>query len=465
MRSDYEFPCRAGSPNPAAIALRNEFGGVRRPRPTLFSLFSVVLLLTQSVFAAPSLDATTRTQLTEVQQAGIRYFTEYGHPVSGLTRVGTERPPELCEIGGTGWGFFNLIVAAERGFVPRADVATRVRNTLRFLSTKGERFHGVFPHWMNGETGKTIPFSKEDDGADLVETGFLAQGLIALREYFTADDATEKEIRTSADKLWREIEWDWFAQERDGRAVLLWHWSPQFGWKKNLAIQGFNETHIIYLLALASPTHAVSPKYYWEGWQGGGERFRTPRTDFGIPATLGRGMNMPLFFAHYSYLGFDPHALSVDGRTYFEHLQDLCRVQVAYARSKAETFKGYGPLWGLTACRGPKGYKAYSPGARDDGTLAPTAALSSMPYVPEEALNCLRELNRNHRRLWGPYGFADSFNLTQDWVGTSTLGNDVGTIAPMIENYLTALCWRTFMKAPEIGVALQRVRASAPKHE
>lgn len=413
---------------------------------------------------APAVDAETRALLTEVQRAGVRYFYEFGHPVSGLTRVGSDRPPELCEIGGTGWGCFNLIVAAERGFVPRADIAARVQIMLRFLSTKADRFHGAFPHWMNGDTGKTIPFSKEDDGADLVETAFLAQGLLAFREYFTRDTPVEKKIRTLADQLWRDIDWTWFAKEQNGRAVLLWHWSPQFEWKKNSVINGFNETHIIYLLAVCSPTHPVPVKFYWQGWQGAGAKFSTPRNDFGIPMTLGRGQDMPLFFAHYSYLGFDPHALSFDGRTYFDHLRDMCRVQVAYAQSKADTFKGYGPLWGMTASRGPKGYRAFGPGPRDDGTIAPTAALSSLPYVPEESLACLRELQKNYRaRLWGEYGFADSFNLTQDWVAPAYLGNDVGPIAPMIENYLSGLCWKTFMKAPEIAVALQRLRESEPQ--
>jgi hypothetical protein len=413
--------------------------------------------------AVPALDADTRALITEVQRAGVRYFYEFGHPVSGLTRVDTVRSPDLCEIGGTGWGCFNLIVAAERGFVPRADVAQRALALVRFLHTKAERYHGAYPHWMNGTTGQIIPFNKEDDGADLVETAFLAQGLIALREYFTRNDPAEQEIRTTADALWREIDWTWFATEEGGRAVLRWHWSPTVGWKKNMAVQGFNETHIIYLLAVGSPTHPVDPKYYWQGWQGGGDRFSTRREDFGIPLALGRGLNMPMFFAHYSYLGFDPHALSVNGRTYFDQLRDICRVQVAYAKSKSDTFKGYGPLWGLTSSRGPKGYKAYSPGARDDGTIAPTAALSSMPYVPEESIAFLRELQARHRELWGEYGFADSFNPTQNWVAPGYLGNDVGTIAPMIENYLSGLCWKTFMKAPEIAVTLQRLHDTEPK--
>ncbi len=430
----------------------------------LTAAFVLALVAPRLGATPPVIDAETRALLTEVQQAGVRYFYDFGHPVSGLTRVGTERAPELCEIGGTGWGCFNLIVAAERGFVPRADVVQRVQTMLRFLSTKADRYHGAFPHWMNGETGKTIPFNKEDDGADLVETAFLAQGLLAFREYFTADTPAEKEIRTLSDQLWRDIDWTWFATEEGGRAMLRWHWSPTVGWKKNVGIQGFNETHIVYVLALGSPTHPVPAKFYWQGWQGGGARFSTPRDDFGIPMTLGRGMNMPLFFAHYSYMGFDPHALSFDGRSYFDQLRDLCRVHVAYAQTKADTFKGYGPLWGLTASRGPKGYKAFSPGKNDDGTISPTAALSSLPYVPEESLAFLREMQKNHRpKLWGTYGFADSFNLSQDWVAVGYLGNNVGTIAPMIENYLSGLCWTTFMKAPEIQVTLQRLRESEPK--
>lgn len=421
-------------------------------------------LVTAAVRAAEptpaSLDADTRKLLAEVQQAGIKYFYDFGHPVSGLTRVGTERVPELCEIGGTGWGLYNLIVAADRGFVPRADVAKRLQTMLRFLS-KADRFHGAFPHWMNGETGKTIPFNKEDDGADLVETAFLCQGLIAVREYFTHSDAVETEVRQLADQLWRDVDWTWFATEKDGRAYLRWHWSPTLGFKKDMPIQGFNETHIVYILALASPTHPVSMKYYRQGWEGGGAHLSKARSDFGIPLTLGRGSDMPMFFAHYSYMGFDPHAISWEGRSYFDQIRDMCRVQVAYAQSMSEKYKGYGPLWGLTACKGVKGYKAFCPGTRDEGTIAPTAALSSLPYVPEASLSCLKELQTHYRdKLWGTYGFADSFNLTQDWVVVGYLGNDVGTIAPMIENYLSGLCWKSFMHAPEIIGAVKQINAS-----
>ncbi|HOW72176.1 MAG TPA: glucoamylase family protein [Phycisphaerae bacterium] len=399
--------------------------------------------------------------LTQVQQAVIRYFDEFGHPLSGLAREGTGHGPDVCAVGATGMGLFNLMVGVERGFLTRAQAARRIRQMLRFLATKADRFHGAFPHWLNGRTGKVIPFSPNDDGADLVETAYLAQALLAVREYFSADDSVETELRRLTEKMWREIEWDFFVKEKGPDAYLLWHWSPRVEWRMNHPVRGFNECQITYLLALASPTHAVPAKCYWQGWQG--RDYAREREHYGVHVSLGRGLEMPLFFVHYSYLGFDPRAISFEGKTYFEHFRDLCRVQVQYARVKSGTFAGYGPLWGLTACFGPDGYKAFAPGGGDDGTLAPTAALSSMPYVPHESLSCLLELDQRYRaRLWGGYGFADSFNLSRAWVSKAWLGIDVGPIAPMIENYRTGLCWRVFMKAPEIEPVLRLLREPQP---
>ncbi len=427
-----------------------------------FLVLAFALVGARGAGSVPSPAAEVEAALTEVQQAGVRYFWDFGHPVSGLAREGSNRNPDLCAIGATGMGFFNLIVGVERGFVPRAEAVERLRATLVFLTEEAERFHGAFPHWINGTTGKTIPFSKYDDGADLVETAYLAQGLLALREYFDGIGPAEMRLRDLADRLWREIEWDWFARRTDRGPCLLWHWSPNHQWKKNLPIRGFNECHIVYLLALSSPTHAVEPEYYWEGWHNPG--FGRKREQFGIPLSLGRGVGPPLFWTHYSYLGLDPRVLSHDGRTYFEHFRDLCRVQVRYARSRSRDFKGYDALWGLTASLGPDGYAAFAPGPRDNGTLAPTAALSSLPYAPKQSIACLRELQRNHReKLWGPYGFRDAFNLTRDWVAPGYLGIDVGPIAPMIENHRSGLCWRTFMKAPEIATGLKQLQTSTPR--
>ena len=400
--------------------------------------------------------------LTGVQEAGFRYFYDYAHPVSGLARVGTRKDADVCSAGGTGWGLYNLVVGIERGFITRQEGAERALKILSFLSGKADRFHGAFPHWLNGATGKTIPFSQYDDGADLVETAFLMEGVIFLREYFSGKTRNEIEIRKLADGLWRAVEWDWFAREKDGRAFLFWHWSPNYGWSKNHPISGFNECQIVYLLALASPTHAVQPKYYWEGWES--PRYATPRMEFGVPLALGSDVGPPLFWTHYSYLGLDPQEISYNGQTYFDHFRNFCRVQVLYAESKKDVFKGYGPLWGITAGYGPSGYHAFAPGPMDNGTINPTAALSSMPYVPNESRACLLELYEKHgQQLWGPYGFYDGINLSKNWVARDYLGNDVGPIAPMIENYRSGLCWKIFMKAPEIRPVLKCLAAPRPE--
>lgn len=397
--------------------------------------------------------------LTEVQEAGVRYFYDFAHPVSGLVREGTDFPNDFCALGASGMGLFNLVVGVERDFITRRQAAERVLKMLRFMSNTAEKFHGAFPHFLNGQTGKVIPFFKGDDGADIVETAYLIQGCLFVREYFTGTNPVETEIRQRADALWRGVEWDWFAQDEGELAALLWHWSPTSGWKINHRITGFNECHIVYLLALASPTHAVSDKYYWRGWHS--THFGESRTRFGIPLELARDSGPPLFWTHYSYLGMDPRSISYKDQSYFGHFQNLARVQIRYAGSRKGDFKGYGPLWGLTASNGPEGYRAFEPGASDNGTIAPTAALSSMPYVPAESRACLAEMYQKHgAELWGPCGFYDAFNLTRGWNSRNYLGIDVGPIAPMIENHRTKLCWKVFMRAPEIKRVLKLVDQS-----
>jgi hypothetical protein len=395
--------------------------------------------------------------LTELQEASWRYFYHYGHPVSGFAREGAPRKPELCTIGATGMGLFNLGVGVERGFSTRQEGATQALKILKFLHDKADRFHGVFPHWINGETGETIPFSQYDDGADLVETAYLAQGLLYTREFFDQDHALEKQVRSLADKLWREIEWDWFASEKGGRACLFWHWSPNHGWRMNMPVRGFNECQITYLLALASPTHPAPMKAYQDSWYN--DSFSTNRTDFGVQHELGQRLGFPLFFAHYSYLGFDPRQVVYNGKTYFEHFTDACKVQLAYAHSRQIDFMGYGPLWGLTASLDPTGYMAHEPGStHDNGTISPTAALSSMPYLPEASLQFLQTLYLEYgKRTWGPFGPIDAFNYNQNWFSPELLGIDVGPIGPMVENHLTGSCWQTFMRAPEIQALLSRL--------
>jgi len=404
-----------------------------------------------------SRQSTTEQLLTEVQEASFRYFWDYGHPVSGLAREGSSRPPWLCTIGASGMGLFNLGVGVERGFVNREQAAERAFKILRFLAEKAHRYRGAYSHWLNGKTGEFVRFGKQNDGADLVETAFLAEGFLFLREYFDRPDPSEEAIRALADRLWRDIEWDHFAGKRGKRFVLNWHWYSKQDPERRMVVSGFNEAEIAYLLALGSPTHPVGPEYYRTGWQH--RWYSRPREQFGIPIELSRGVGPPLFFLHYSYLGFDPRANELNDRTYFDHFRDICRIQVRYAESRSADFKGYGPLWGLTASMDPDRYSTHHPGTKkDNGTITPTAALSSMPYLPDEAISCLKVMYEQYgAQIWDEFGFRDAFNPTRDWVARGILGIDIGPIAPMIENYRTGLCWRVFMKAPEIRVALAKL--------
>jgi hypothetical protein len=392
-----------------------------------------------------------------VQEATFRYFWRYGHPVSGLAR---ERlgSGDTCTTGGTGFGLMAMCVAPERGFVSRRDAARRVLGIISFLQDRATRYHGAWPHWVNGRTGATRRFSQFDDGADIVETAFLVQGLLTVRRYFDGLSGTEREIRRRATALWREVEWDWFLDPATGQ--LRWHWSPNHGWKKDQRIGGhFNECLIVYLLAGASPTHPIPPDSYRRGWIRDSKEYACGQAFYGIRQPVGWPRGGPLFFTHYSFLGFDPRGWQDGVCNYFANNQAISRIQRAYCIENPKGHKGYGPTcWGLTSSDGPDGYRANAPGERDAGTIAPTAALSAMPYVPRESRAALRHFYYDlGARLWGPFGFYDAFNPDRDWVAKSYLAIDQGPIIVMIENARTGLCWRLFMANPEIAPALRRM--------
>ncbi len=389
--------------------------------------------------------------LDMVQRYTFRYFWDYAHPISGLARERFDSG-DLVTIGGSGFGILAVLVGVERGWITRQQGLDRLIQIASFLQF-AQRFHGAFPHWMSGSTGQVIPFSPYDDGADLVETAFLMQGLLAARQYFDRDDAQEAGLRTAINSLWRGVEWSWF--RRGNGPVLYWHWSPNFGWQMNFPLRGFNEAQLVYLLAAASPTHAVPGTLYQTGWAAAAD-YCTPAIYYGYPIFTGSNGGGPLFFAHYSYLGFDPRRWRDACCNYFVRNRNHALIQWEYTKANPKKHVGYSAeCWGLTACDAPNGYSAFSI-ANDQGTIAPTAALASMPYTPEQSLAALRFFYRQlGERLWGICGFYDAFNLGQNWFAASYLAIDQGPIVAMIENYRTGLLWRLFMSSPEIEPALQ----------
>jgi hypothetical protein len=401
--------------------------------------------------------------LETVQRRHFRYFWEGAHPDSGLAfdrRTSGQEPAidAWITIGGSGFGVMALIVAAERGWVTRAAALERLSHMLALL-VRARRYHGAYPHFMNGRTGETIPFFGKDDAADLVETSFLMMGLLCARQYFGRDTKEEAAARARITSLWNEVEWTWFT--RGGQEVLYWHWSPTHGWAMNHAIRGWNECLSTYVLAASSLRHAIEPEVYSQGFASG-PTFRNGKSWYGIELPLGMPYGGPLFFAHYSFCGLDPRGLVDRYADYWEQNVRHVRINRAHCVANPGRFEGYGEsCWGLTASDDPTGYSAHAPG-NDNGTISPTAALASLPYARAEVLAVLRHfLTRHGRRLWRELGFVDAFCESQGWYADTFLAIDQGPIVLMIENARTGLLWKLFMSVPEVRAGLRRLGFSS----
>jgi hypothetical protein len=396
-----------------------------------------------------------------VQQQTFRYFWDFGDPVSGLARERSNTADygnEVSTIGGTGFGVMSFIVAAERKWKTREEVAARLLKMLNFLQ-KADRFHGMFPHWVYGATGQVRPFSENDNGADIVESAFLFQGLLAAREYFDKNNKVEQQIRSIITRLWNEADWNWFTK---GENILYWHWSPDKEWIMNHRITGYNECLITYVLAASSPTHSISADVYHKGWTDS-KNFINGKEYYGIKLPLGFDYGGPLFFAHYSFLGLDPRGLKDQYADYWIQNKNHTLINRQYCIENPKKFKGYGEnCWGLTASDNHLGYGAHSP-TEDLGVITPTAALSSFPYAPEYSMKALRHFYEDlGDKIWTEYGFADAFNETEDWYANSHLAIDQGPIIVMIENYRSGLLWKLFMKNNEIQNGLRKLGFDSP---
>jgi hypothetical protein len=398
-----------------------------------------------------------------VQRQTFRYFWDFAHPVSGLARERTNEMPqygrETVTTGGSGFGVMASIVAVQRSWIGREEAVDHLLRMVRFLR-RANSYYGIFPHFLDGGTGRTVPFSRKDDGGDLVETSFLIAGLLCARQFFERDDPRENELRARIHALWEEAEWDWHT--RGGLNVLYWHWSPNNGWSMNLEIRGWNECLLTYVLAASSPRYPIHPEVYHRGWAEG-RNFRNGRRFHGTTLPLGPDYGGPLFFSHYSFLGLDPRGLKDRYADYWQQNVAHTLINREHCVRNPNGFKGYGAdCWGLTASDDHLGYSAHAPD-HDLGVISPTAALSSFPYTPEHSMRALRHFyHRLGDRIWGEYGFVDAFNETEGWYAGSYLAIDQGPIVAMIENHRTGLLWSLFMSCPEIRSGLVRLGFESP---
>lgn len=405
--------------------------------------------------------------LTLVEYRTFQYFWDGAEPTSGAARERfhaddfyPDNDKHIITSGGTGFGVMAILVGIERKFITREEGFERLNKLVNWLE-KADRFHGVWPHWLNGETGKVKPFSPNDDGGDLVETCYLIQGLLCVRQYFKDGNEQEKAMAAKIDKLWREVEFDWY---RNGnKNVLYWHWSPDKQWKMNFPVEGYNECLIMYFLAAGSPTHTVPAEVYHEGWARNGAMKNDPsHQQYGYHLDLKHNYaeqyGGPLFWSHYSFLGLDPRNLKDRYADYWQHNVNHTLINRQYCIENPKNFKGYGEnCWGLTASYSVNGYAAHSP-TEDLGVITPTAALSSFPYTPEESMKVIRHLYEDlGDKVFGEYGFYDAFSEHHDWYLPRYLAIDQGPAVVMIENHRTGLLWKLFMSCPEVDVAKKKL--------
>ena len=399
--------------------------------------------------------------LDAVQRQTLRYFWEGAHPHCGLAldrSVPGPYGPDAVAVGGSGFGLMALLAGVARGWVEPGDFRQRLRTVLDLLEG-ADRFHGVFPHFLHGRTGRVIPFAPTDDGGDLVETSFLMAGLLCVREWLRLAEPADAFI-PRIDALWRAVEWDWHT--RGGRPALYWHWSPNNDWAMNFPIRGWNECLITYVLAAGSPTHSIGAETYHQGWAEG-PAFRNGRRFYGVELPLGPDWGGSLCFAHYSFLAVDPRGLHDRYADYWRQNLAHTLIHREHAIRNPGGYAGYGAdCWGLTASDDDRGYHQHAPD-NDVGVIAPTAALSSFPYTPAYSMQALRTfMGRLRERLWTPLGLRDAFCESRDWYAPATLAIDQGPIVVMIENHRSGLLWRLGMSCPEMRDGLARLGFRSP---
>lgn len=405
--------------------------------------------------------------LDSVQKQTFNYFWEGAEPTSGLARerihlddIYPTHHKDIITIGGSGFGVMAILVGIEREFITREMGLERLEKAVDFLDN-ADRFHGAWPHWLTPD-GKMTPFSKKDNGGDLVETAFLIEGLLTVKEYFKDGNEREQALAQHIQQLWEEVEWDWYTK---GENVLYWHWSPEYEWDMNFPVGGYNEALIMYILAAASPTHPIKKEVYDKGWARNGA-ITKDTTFYGLPTVLDHYESDaspvgPMFWAHYSFTGLNPKGLKDQYADYWELNHNHTMIQYKYAVDNPKNYKGYGEdLWGLTSSYSIKGYDGHRPD-RDISVISPTAALSSMPYAPKESMAFLRNLYTNHDTLVGKYGPYDAFSLEKNWVLPRYLAIDQGPIPVMIENHRSGLFWMLFMTNKDVINGLDKLGFSA----
>jgi hypothetical protein len=417
-------------------------------------------------------EATDEELLDGLERAAFGYFLAAANPSNGLI-ADTSRENSPASIGVVGFGLSAYPVAVERGWMTRADAVTRTLATLRFLRDSDQSggpeatgFKGFYYHFLDLQTGARVWRSE----LSTIDTALLIAGALTAGRYFSADTPAETELRELVEALYLRVDWRWSQGEA---ATIRQGWKPESGFL-NYGWDGYNESIVLYVLALGSPTHPLACECY-ETWT----------TTFQWENLYGHDFLYagPLFIHQFSHAWIDfrgirDRFMREKRCDYFENSRRATEVQREYAQRNPHGFAGYDEsCWGLTACDGPRrplpglanarhrlfGYAARGvPYGPDDGTLAGWATLASLPFAPAMALCAARTMMRRYPEMLTAGRYASSFNPTLAsagegaWVSDGHFGLDQGIVVMMIENHRTELIWRLMRSCPHVVTGLRR---------
>ncbi|MGC1492446.1 MAG: glucoamylase family protein [Candidatus Acidiferrum sp.] len=387
-------------------------------------------------------DGTDDNLLDEIQRTTFDFFWNEAHQKTGQVKdralANGHDTREMASIAATGFGLTSLCIGERRGFGKSAEILNRVRNTLRFLANDLPNVHGFYFHFIHMDDGRRW----EKCELSSIDTSLLLCGVLTARQYFA-----DQEIKDLATKIYERVDWPWML---NGGSTLSMGWLPESGFL-NARWEHYCELMMIYLLAIGSPTHKISPES-WSAWTRPVIKYQ------GIEYISG---NEPIFTHQYSHAWFDFRNKRDAYADYFDNSIKATKAHKLFCLSLHDRFPDYGEdLWGISASDYANGYTAWGgppPQGPIDGSIVPCATGGSLTFLFDDCMRVLRNIRGPYRaKAWAHYGFVDAFNPLTGWYDQDVLGIDLGITMLMAENHRTGLVWDIFMKNPEARTAMQK---------
>ena len=418
-------------------------------RKILSPVLILLFLFSSLAFADPPLSSEDRTLLEKIERDSIEYFLRQSNPKTGLTKD-SSRPGAPASIAATGFSLASLAIAESRGWISYSTAYDQIHKTLQTLRHEAEHQNGFFYHFLDPKNGKRTWGSE----ASSIDTALLLAGALLAAQYFEGTD-----IPRLVKDLYERVDWKWMM---NGTSLVCHGWKPESGFLPYYW-DSYNELMILEALAIGSPTHPIPPEA-WQAWDRMEDEYNGKRIVYSYSGSL--------FTYQYAQAFIDFRELDDRGINYFENSRKAALANREYALSFKEEYQTYSEnSWGLSACLGAGGYRAYGakPGkGLHDGTIAPYASVASLVFTPEHSLETIKFFYQQYQdSLYGPMGFKDAFNLDKKWWADEYLGIDQGISVLMLENFLSeGMVWKKFMELSAIQkwIDLCRLRSSAKSH-